>query len=78
MKSILAIGIYIMKYFFGNSVILVNCSRSKADCWIFLKDNLMGIKQFKVETAFGSSTAHLKRRRHIAYFSAVYACFSLY
>ena len=44
-----------MKYFFGNSQIMVNCSRSKADCWIFLKDNLMGIKQFKVETAFGSS-----------------------
>ncbi len=30
MKSILAIGIYIMKYFFGNSVILVNCSRTLA------------------------------------------------
>lgn len=51
----MAIWKYIMKYFFGNSQILVNCSRSKADCWIFLKDNLMGIKQFKVETAFGSS-----------------------
>lgn len=55
MKSILAIWIYIMKYFFGNSQIMVNCSRSTADCLFFLKENTIGIKQFKVETAFGSS-----------------------
>ena len=40
---------------FGHSHITVNCSRSQADCWFFLKENLIGIKQFKVDTAFGST-----------------------
>lgn len=42
-------------FVFGHSVILVNCSRSTADCLFFLKENTIGINQFKVETAFGST-----------------------